>query len=56
MSCFWFGHAPSGVTAHLKEQMRDDDFECRRCGKLVKWSDMPKAVRSMRDEFLRSGK
>lgn len=53
MLCLFFGHAPSSVPAHLKEQMKDDNFECRRCGALIEWKDQPRAIRAMRDEYLR---
>lgn len=53
MSCFWFGHAMPSTTAEVKKQMRDDKFQCRRCGRMVKWADMPKVVQSMRVEYLR---
>lgn len=53
MSCFWFGHTPSSAPAKLIEQMKNPGFECRRCGAIVMWEDMPRSIRAKRDEFLR---
>ncbi|RYG84122.1 MAG: hypothetical protein EON59_13455 [Alphaproteobacteria bacterium] len=53
MTCFLFGHAPSGSTRKLTEQIQNPAFECRRCGAMVRWSDMPRKVRESRDFALR---
>ncbi len=53
MTCFLFGHAPSGSTMKLAEQIHNPAFECRRCGSMVRWSDMPRRVRERRDLVLK---
>lgn len=46
MTCFLFGHAPSNNEAVLEEAIRGDRFTCRRCSRVVMWSEMPKPVRA----------
>lgn len=41
--CFWFGHMPA-ATIKPSDALRPA-FECRRCGKSVLWSTMPRAIR-----------
>jgi len=53
VTCFLFGHAPSGSTMILAKQIHQPAFECRRCGRSVNWADTPRAVREKRDLALR---
>lgn len=52
MSCFWFGHRLPVQTV-LVASLPFATFQCARCKKNVRWEKMPKAVRAMRDEYLR---
>lgn len=52
MSCFWFGHKLPNRD-FIKEELRAEKFICPRCRKKVKWDKMPKAIKAIRDEYLR---
>lgn len=52
MTCWLFGHAPS--QAGLLRRIHTPDFTCRRCGREIQCSDMPREVREKVKESRRA--